>query len=139
MESGRDGGADNRAVSEVISVVLMVAVTIVLAAMVGTVLLNIVSGVDKDPLAGATIKADAANDAITVTFTATQNQGTEIDISVIDTSTGAEVASDTLPDVGDTRTFDSGDGLSDGNTYRVLITARADGKSAVINDVEKSI
>jgi flagellin-like protein len=49
-----------RGVSEVISVVLMVAVTIILAAMVGTVLLNVVTDVNDNPLAGATTDFDAS-------------------------------------------------------------------------------
>jgi len=91
---------DDRGVSEVIAVVLMVAVTIVLAALVGTVILDIVAGVDRTPIAGAGVEFDAANDSIGVTYQATQNDGTTLTVRVYD-DTNTEVANETMTDVGD--------------------------------------
>jgi len=130
-----DPGRDDRAVSEVIAVVLLVAVTIVLAALVGTVVLDIVAGVDRDPVAGAGIEFDDANDSVRVTYQATQDDGTTLTVRVYNSST-AQVASKPLDDVGDAVSFTRADGLTDGERYRVLIVADTGEKTAVINDVE---
>ena len=132
-----------RGASEVISVLLMVAVTIVLAAMVGSVLLDVVGDVDDNPMAGASVTFDEAADEIRVVYTATQKSGTTLDVKVIDRDTDGEVAGSpkTISDVGESRTFDSAsDGLADGGDYTVRIVAKAPGgKRAVVFDKHGSL
>lgn len=131
----RHRSTDDRGVSEVISVLLMVAVTIVLAAMVGTVLLDIVSEVEDNPLAGAAIEFEDEDDEIRVLYTVTQKNGTTLDVKVINDSTGDEIAGSpkTIPEVGDSVTFDTSDGLANGRSYTVRIVAKAPGgKEAVV-------
>jgi flagellin-like protein len=134
MTGHRGASRGDRGASEVISVLLMVAVTIVLAAMVGTVILNIVSDVDTSPVAGVSVDADAERNNITVTYTATQKKGTTLTVEVTNVSTGA-TSSQQLNEVGQTAPFD----LSDG-TYRVKVVADAPGgEQAVVKDLEVTI
>lgn len=129
-----DSGRDDRGVSEVIAVVVLVAVTIVLAALVGTVILDIVAGTDRDPVAGAGIEFDDANDSVRVTYQAAQSDGTTLTVRVYNSST-AQVASEPLDDVGDAVAIS----LTDGERYRVLIVADTGEKTAVVNDVDGQV
>lgn len=132
----------DRGVSEVIAVLLMVAVTIVLAAMVGSVLLGVVTDVEDNPIAGASVTFDGESDEIRVVFAAAQKSGTTIDVKVIDESTDSEISGSpkSITDVGEARTFDSSDGLSNGGEYTVRIVAKApDGKQAVVMEKDGSL
>jgi flagellin-like protein len=129
-----DSGRDDRGVSEVIAVVVLVAVTIVLAALAGTVILDIVAGTDRDPVAGAGIEFDDANDSVRVTYQAVQSDGTTLTVRVYNSST-AQVASEPLDDVGDAVAIS----LTDGERYRVLIVADTGEKTAVVNDVDGQV
>ena len=120
--------------SEVIAVVLMVAVTIVLAALVGTVVLDIVAGVDGTPVAGAGVEFDAGNDSIGVTYQAAQDEAATTLTARVYDDTNTEVANATLTDVGDTVSISSG--LTDGNRYRVVVVADGAEKKAVVTDVD---
>jgi flagellin-like protein len=126
-----DSGRDDRGVSEVIAVVVLVAVTIVLAALAGTVILDIVAGTDRDPVAGAGIEFD---DSVRVTYQAVQSDGTTLTVRVYNSST-AQVASEPLDDVGDAVAIS----LTDGERYRVLIVADTGEKTAVVNDVDGQV
>lgn len=130
---GRDG---ERAVSEVLSVLLMVTVAIVLAAMVGSVLLGIVSDVDDNALAGVQIDFDEGTDEISVVYTVTQKEGTTVDVKVLDAG-GDEVCEKSIPKVGAEAAFTSTGpcGLEDGNEYTVRVVANASsGKQSVVRE-----
>jgi FlaG/FlaF family flagellin (archaellin) len=119
----------------------MVAVSIVLAAMVGSVLLNIVGSVDESPLAGAQVEFDHEADEIQVVYTATQQKGTTIDVNVLDVD-DVELCSQTIPEVGDDATFTAGNcpGVSDGGEYSVRVVASApDGTQAVVLQQDGSL
>jgi len=122
-------------VSEVIAVVLMVAVTIVLAALVGTVILDIVAGVDRTPVAGAGVEFDAGNDSVGVTYQAAQDEAATTLTARVYDDTNTEVANATLTDVGDTVSI-SNDDIDDGNRYRVVVVADGAEKKAVVTDVD---
>lgn len=131
-----------RAVSEVISVLFMVAVTIVLAAMVGSVLLNVLGDVDDNPLAGASVTFNSEGDEIRVVYTATQEKGTTLEVMVIDESTDSEVTGSpkTVGEVGESARFNESDGLSDGFDYTVRIVAEAPGgQQAVVDERDGSL
>lgn len=131
-----------RGASEVISVLFMVSVTIVLAAMVGSLLLDVVGDVDENPLAGASVDFDGEADEVTVVYTVTQENGTTLDVKIIDENTDSEVCSKSIPEVGDSATFTSGGpcNLTSGTHYVVRIVATApDGKQAVVQTSDGSI
>lgn len=134
----RGVGGDERGVSEVIAVVLMVAVTIVLAALVGTVILDIVAGVDRTPIAGAGVEFDAQNDSIGVTYQAAHDEAaTTLEVRVYNGS-GDEVATEGLTDVGDTVSISNGN-ITDSNRYRVVVVADGAEKKAVVTDVDGTL
>jgi len=135
MEPARSRGDDDRAVSEVISVVLMVAVTIVLAAMIGTVLLNFVTDVDTNPIAGANVDFDQQNDNISVLFTVEQKPDTHLEVTVYNSS-GTAIDTKNVSEVGDRVTFRSEDysEIVDGERYQVIVVAVQNEQRAVIVD-----
>ena len=135
MEPARSPGDNDRAVSEVISVVLMVAVTIVLAAMIGTVLLNFVTDVDTNPIAGANVDFDQQNDNISVLFTVEQKSGTHLEVTVYNSS-GSAIDTKNVSDVGDSATFRSENytEIVDGERYQVIVVAVQNEQRAVIVD-----
>lgn len=120
-------GDSERGVSEVISVLLMVSVTIVLAAMVGTVLLNIVSDVESSPVAGASAEFDAENNSIGVVYQANQNPNTNLSVTLYNSS-GSDVGTRSLTEVGERAEFT---GLSDGE-YRVVVVAKVGSEQSVV-------
>ena len=135
MEPARSRGDDDRAVSEVISVVLMVAVTIVLAAMIGTVLLNFVTDVDTNPIAGANVDFDQQNDNISVLFTVEQKPDTHLEVTVYNSS-GTAIDTKNVSEVGDRVTFRSENysEIVDGERYQVIVVAVQNEQRAVIVD-----
>jgi flagellin-like protein len=128
-----------RGVSEVLSVLLMVSVTIVLAAMVGSVMLNIVGGVDDNPVAGATITFDSASEEITVVYTATQDEDTTLDVRVLED--GTERCNEPIAAVGGEVTFPTGAGCSlDSGEYTVRVIAEtSEGDRAVVQEKDGSL
>jgi flagellin-like protein len=139
----RRGPRAERAVSEVLSVLLMVTVTIVLAAMVGSVLMDIVSGVEDNSLAGVQIEFDDTADEITVVYTVTQKKGTTVDVKVLDED--GEICEKRIDEVGDERTFTngncgSGSDIVDGNDYTIRVVANGPkGKQSVVREADGSM
>ena len=134
--------SSERAASEVISVLLMVAVTIVLAAMVGSVMLNIVGDVDDNPIAGAQVEFDGQQNEVRVVYTATQKKGTTLDVKVLDAG-GTEQCTSSIGEVGDEVNLPgdapSCSSLPDGD-YTVRVTATApDGRQAVVLEKDGSL
>ncbi len=60
---------DDSAVSPVIGVILMVAITVILAAVIGTFVLGLGQNVQENAQAGVTFDSNAAEDNITVSVT----------------------------------------------------------------------
>lgn len=135
----RRGSRRERAASDVIGVLLMVAVAIVLAAMVGSVLLDVIGGVEDDPLAAASVEFEPESDQIRVVYTATQEKGTTIDVRVHDSS-GNEVCTETIAEVGESHRFTSANCGVDDDDYTVRIVATApDGRQRVVQELDGSL
>ena len=64
---------DERAVSPVIGVILMVAITVILAAVIGTFVLDLGNDIGENVQAGASVSADSGDDELTITWTSNQN------------------------------------------------------------------
>lgn len=127
-------GADDPAAGEVVSVVLLAAATIVLAAMVGSVLLTVANSTDDRPVAGANVAFNTEGDRISVTYAATRTGHARLDVAVYDRTDGGSLAGRaTLERVGEKTTFGS---LADGHRYVVRVVAVTDGRQVVVgNDV----
>ena len=128
------------AVSPVIGVILMVAITVILAAVIGSFVLNLGGNLEANPQAGVTFDTDSAANEITVQVVSMDNADS-LDV----TRSGVDTYSATLNAVGDSVTVgdttqqtletysdsnvDDVD-LSSGETITVIGTL--DGKEAVI-------
>lgn len=117
----------DRAVSPVIGVLLMVAVTVILAAVIGTFVLNLGGGVNENVKAGASVSV-TEDEEVKVTWNSNQNAN-ELDVSI----TGCDTASTTLVSVGESWT--SSTSCSDGDTAVVLVTAigNGDAETVIVN------
>ena len=89
--------ADDRAVSPVIGVILMVAITVILAAVIGTFVLGLGDQIGGSATAGVTVDGDGT-DTATVTLT---NTGTAESVDIVNSTTGDQIVtgsySGTLP------------------------------------------
>ncbi|MDR9429697.1 MAG: type IV pilin N-terminal domain-containing protein [Natronomonas sp.] len=113
---------DDRAVSPVIGVILMVAITVILAAVIGTFVLNLGDSVDSEVQAGASIEGDETSN-VTVTYT---SEGTSEKLNV---TNGTHV--ETIQNVGGSVSLDSNDGGIGAGDYSVVAVAE-DGKETVV-------
>jgi flagellin-like protein len=132
--------ADDRAVSPVIGVILMVAITVVLAAVIGTMVLGMGDSVQSNVQAGANVEWDQGNDDGTVTVTWNNNQNADHLAVQFKHSNGTAVGSNdyatnpsgNLTNVGDSITL-SEDGKVGDSNIKVIVTAYgADGASTVV-------
>jgi flagellin-like protein len=139
-------GKTDRAVSPVIGVILMVAITVILAAVIWTFVLGLGDNIQTNVQAGATVQENAADDTITVTYTSTQDSATELLVTTSG-ATGASASEGdyTLTDVGQTvvmrdgatdsapagATTSDAEGIG-GNTITVTVTAVNGDTSTVI-------
>jgi flagellin-like protein len=85
--------ADDRAVSPVIGVILMVAITVILAAVIGTFVLGLGDSLGGSATAGVTVDGDNTTN-VTVTLT---NTGTANEVKIVYANNGTAVSSDELP------------------------------------------
>lgn len=108
---------DDRGVSPVIGVILMVAITVILAAVIGTFVLGLGDSLGGSSTAGVTV----SNENVTLT-----SQGTA-DVVVIEDGGGNNIGN--LSDVGDTQSIS-------GETRPIQIIAVADGERTLIRSVE---
>ncbi|RZH67913.1 type IV pilin [Natrinema altunense] len=125
------GSDEERAVSPVIGVILMVAITVILAAVIAAFVLDMGSSVQQEAQGAADINVDEDANAITVEVTSLNNADA-INISGIDTSSGNfQYASNTTDvngnegglkglQVGDTVTLES---TTDPNTGTITAVA----------------
>ena len=132
------GNDDNRAVSPVIGVILMVAITVILAAVIGTMVLGMTDSVGNNVQAGANVQYNSAEN-ITVTFTSSQNAADGLSVNV----NGNEVVpkNSDLKSVGDSVLIETdGDSPADGynvtsaSSYKVIVTAHSGETSTVVVD-----
>ena len=110
---------DDRAVSPVIGVILMVAITVILAAVIGTFVLGLGDDIEQEVNAGATINEDA--NSVTVTWTS-QGNADELEVLVTDEDDNEEEK--VLGSVGASTTVTNGDeDLTEGDDYQVTVIA----------------
>ena len=128
---------DNRAVSPVIGVILMVAITVILAAVIGTFVLGMSDQVgDTAPQASFGFDADSAgNSSVTITH----EQGAEIESDLKVRYTGVTSGDLTETWTGPISAGDShptGEQVLDGTTVRVIWTSDG-GDTATMGKFEK--
>jgi len=111
---------DDRAVSPVIGVILMVAITVILAAVIGTFVLGLGDSLGENANAGVSVDKDASNSSATVTLV---DKGNVANVSVEGSSTA------TLTDVGDSAEV----GFSSGRIQ--VIGVLPDGSETVIQTI----
>jgi flagellin-like protein len=119
--------SDDSAVSPVIGVILMVAITVILAAVIGTFVLNLGDDVQANPQAGVSFSEEVGNDdQVQITINSKQRADT-INYDVTGGGSGQVGSSN----VGDTETVTVAAG------ERIIITATtAEGNEAVIREYE---
>jgi flagellin-like protein len=76
-------GKTDRAVSPVIGVILMVAITVILAAVIGTFVLGLGDSLQTNVQAGATVTVNEDTDNVVVTFNSKQTDGAELRITTV--------------------------------------------------------
>ena len=125
---------NDRAVSPVIGVILMVAITVILAAVIGTMVLGMTDSVGNNVQAGVNAQPTSDN-RISITYTSSQNAGSiSYQITPIGDAPDLGLMSGDLTAVGDNATTSSAG--TGGDTYRVVVTANAesgDGSTVVLD------
>jgi flagellin-like protein len=129
---------NDRAVSPVIGVILMVAITVILAAVIGTFVLGLGDSVQQNAQAGVSFSQEATDteDEFTVTITVNSVQradSMEYRVFTADDDTSPQSKYTTLtPDAGTSVTVGSSDPLEPGD--RVVVRATFQGNSNVISE-----
>ncbi|WP_433630619.1 type IV pilin [Halomicrococcus sp. NG-SE-24] len=138
--TGRDF---DRAVSPVIGVILMVAITVILAAVIGTFVMGMGSNVESNVNAGASISVNNSSDGGSVDVTWV-SKGSASKLNVTVKKNGA-AESDVLKNVGESVKINETQGSfssdTTANNVKVIVTAVGeDGKKkTVINNEEHTI
>lgn len=96
---------DSRAVSPVIGVILMVAITVILAAVIGTFVLGLGDSVESAPQASFNFDLDEDSDELTISHRGGDNVD-EADIEVTGTNEDGSVFTGSVFRAGDTKTVD---------------------------------
>lgn len=122
---------DDRAVSPVIGVILMVAITVILAAVIGTFVLGLGDSLESGVQAGVSVDGDSSSTDRTVTWS---SQGTADSIEVR-YSDGSPVGN--TSSVGGSVTVDTTDGDSEGD-YSVVALQDDSDQETVIRTFEVS-
>ena len=113
-----------RAVSPVIGVILMVAITVILAAVIGTFVLGLGDSLGQNANAGVSVSENASNDSATVTLVDKGN------VQQVNVTNGTDPTK-TLTDVGDSKTV-----KFNGSDIQV-IGVLPDGTETVIRTIER--
>ncbi|WP_049894148.1 type IV pilin [Halogranum rubrum] len=115
---------EDRAVSPVIGVILMVAITVILAAVIGTFVLGLGSNVSQNAQAGVTFSQDSATNDVTITINSIQRADSfTVKVDGTDQSLG------TFAGVGDTHTVST---PTDG--AKITVIASYEGNENVIGE-----
>ena len=122
--------ADDRAVSPVIGVILMVAITVILAAVIGTFVLGLGDQIGGSATAGVTVDGDNSTE-VTITLT---NSGTAESVDVVG-SDGTNVSASGLPlrNTGASVTLNSTD--VDGTGDFRIVAIGPDGERSVLRTI----
>ena len=116
---------DERGVSPVIGVILMVAITVILAAVIASFVLGFGDSVQENVQAGASISVDDENDNVTVTWVSS-GTANSLEVNSTSLSSGKSISS-----TGGSVTLDESVGdVSDGDT--VTVTAIKNDQRTVV-------
>ncbi|MFB1063705.1 type IV pilin [Natrinema sp. H-ect4] len=123
------GSDDERAVSPVIGVILMVAITVILAAVIAAFVLDMGSGLDESAQAGVDVEGDGS-DSVQVTL---ESLGNADQVEIKKSNSGTDASFDnsqTLDEVGTstTATLTGSDGPTE---YNVVATIDGSGDTIV--------
>lgn len=127
-----------RGVTSVLSVVLLIAVTVVLSATVGLYFLSTSQQVEEGVQAGANV--NIGDGRVSVSYVDAQSEGTHIEVAVTEVTNAADgqmpEQTATVTSVGANTAWSTDDvsGLGEGDEVRVLVVAVYDGQQAVIAD-----
>lgn len=131
---------DDDAVSPVIGVILMVAITVILAAVIGTFVLGLGSQVQENAQAGATVDFEAGDPgSVTVTYVSSQNADKIIVNETTSNTTQSTSNTDTLSSVGSSVTLDESGTTSKDHEVHVVVTAVKGETKTVILDQRGTI
>jgi len=128
---------DERGVSPVIGVILMVAITVILAAVIASFVLGFGDSVQNNVQAGASIDGTTGDaGSATVTWVSSGNADS-LSISVV-TDSGAETSTGTISDVGGTYTYTEGSGsesltTANDNDVKIIVTATKGDTTTVVS------
>ncbi|MFB6301344.1 MAG: type IV pilin [Haloferacaceae archaeon] len=130
---------DDRAVSPVIGVILMVAITVILAAVIGTFVLGLGQNVQSTPQASFAFDFDASDNEVNVTHTGgdTLEKGENADeVKLVSTagSAGVWLTGNSTIDAG--TTYKNFNYVSGGATVRVVWTGPNGESSATLGSQE---
>ena len=137
MKSLNQHNADDRAVSPVIGVILMVAITVILAAVIGTFVLGLGDQIGGSATAGVTVDGDNTTD-VTVTLT---NLGTAESVQIVNSTSGDSitdgggVAEGSLP-LNSTGASVTLDDTSPGTGTYNIVAIGPNGEESVLRSVE---
>jgi flagellin-like protein len=137
---------NDRAVSPVIGVILMVAITVILAAVIGTFVLGLGDSVQSNVQAGASVQATVGDSSsnpgtITVTFNSNQNaDNLEVRVGNGASAVGSPDAT-TLSSVGESVTFSEADGSSadEDNDVQIIVVAVGESSDTTTVIVDKTV
>jgi flagellin-like protein len=120
---------DERGVSPVIGVILMVAITVILAAVIGTFVLGLGDSVQQNAQAGVSFE-QTSSDTVVVTLNSMQ-RADSVSIEGQDNggSTTLSVTTSTLSDIGSSTTVEN---VESGD--RIIVTATYQGNENVIQE-----
>ncbi|WP_084186199.1 type IV pilin N-terminal domain-containing protein [Haladaptatus litoreus] len=113
----------------------MVAITVILAAVIGTFVMGLGDSVQSNVQAGVSVDANAQENTIDVTFTSEQQDGTNLTVAVSDTADPDASSTEELNSIGQSHTFtqfSASDEFENSDRVKVVVTAEADGRSTVI-------
>lgn len=148
VQRTKRGASDERATSPAIGAILLVGITVIVAATVGGQIASF-SGTEQQPFAIAPVEFDAADDRLSVTWRANTNAD-RVQVTVV---VGDHHRTVTLTEVGHTMTVDfSGvtvrkgtvtswnhPATTDGNRVSVTVVAVKNGNSIVLAERTESI
>jgi len=123
------GKESDRAVSPVIGVILMVAITVILAAVIAAFVMDLGGSVETETQAGVTIEETSTN-KYTVTWVS-EGTADDIDVTLAESNCGSPSNSGDISNVGGQVTVDCS-GLTSGQTDTITATANGESGSTVV-------
>ncbi|MFB6301345.1 MAG: type IV pilin [Haloferacaceae archaeon] len=133
---------DDRAVSPVIGVILMVAITVILAAVIGTFVLGLGQNVQSTPQASFAFDFDASDTTVNVTHTGGDTLEKGENTGQVQLVSTAGTSKEWLPGADDNSTIDAGTTFngynysSGGATVRIVWSSTNNESSATLGSQE---